>query len=427
MAVVVLVEEKNKRRDLKDFELIKARSEGFKEHLIQIWGFRIRYVGYGEGPCSIHLCCLHSRCDDRRKKMVKSAKECIKQQGSNSEIYGRMQAVFIETDTTPDHAVAKELKNLKDAVMKSEDGRSKDGNDLEKHIDAHLPVRVNEQRHLLPKLFHSHYLQELDAPEYEEIAGNQNRSQSMPFKEAFCSVEDIHGLMCMVKKTPKASLMVVYYAKLTEIFWVSGSHLYHAYAWFKLFSLQKSFNKNLSQKDLQLIASSVVLAALSVAPYDNTRGASHLELEHEKEQNLRMANLIGFIIDPKLESREVLSRSSLLTELLEPFVQVVPICSRLLNQGDTFPLGCAFDESIVHHKYFEYNLDSKNSTYSTKNGIYLEGCGLDNVFDPGQICRVAVNSAVEFFMMIAKAVWGLDHGEEGRVVVETVVKSIRPK
>ncbi|KAL7177277.1 hypothetical protein ACSBR2_030596 [Camellia fascicularis] len=29
--------------------------------------------------------------------------------------------------------------------------------------------------------------------------------------------------------------------------------------------------------------------------------------------------------------------------------------------------------------YFEYNLDSKNSTYSTKNGIYSEGCGLDNV------------------------------------------------
>ncbi|CAL5360447.1 unnamed protein product [Camellia sinensis] len=45
----------------------------------------------------------------------------------------------------------------------------------------------------------------------------------------------------------------------------------------------------------------------------------------------------------------------------------------------TFPLGCAFDESIVHHKYFEYNLDSKNSTYSTKNGIYSEGYELDNV------------------------------------------------
>ncbi|OAY42365.1 eukaryotic translation initiation factor 3 subunit A [Manihot esculenta] len=136
------------------------------------------------------------------------------------------------------------------------------------------------------------------------------------WQEAFRSIEDIHGLMCMVKKTPKPSLLVVYYAKLTEIFWISSSHLYHAYAWFKLFTLQKSFNKNLSQKDLQLIASSVVLAALAVAPYDHTRSTSHLELENEKERNLRMANLIGFNLDPKPESREVLSRSTLLSELV---------------------------------------------------------------------------------------------------------------
>jgi translation initiation factor 3 subunit A len=124
-------------------------------------------------------------------------------------------------------------------------------------------------------------------------------------QEAFRSVEDIHGLMCMVKKTPKPSLMTVYYVKLTEIFWISSSHLYHAYSWFKLFLLQKSFNKNLSQKDLQLIASSVVLAALSVPPHDRTHGASHLELEHEKERNLRMANLIGFNLDTKSDSREM--------------------------------------------------------------------------------------------------------------------------
>ncbi|XVE63100.1 hypothetical protein DITRI_Ditri06bG0172600 [Diplodiscus trichospermus] len=131
------------------------------------------------------------------------------------------------------------------------------------------------------------------------------------WQEAFRSIEDIHGLMSMVKKTPKPSLMVVYYAKLTEIFWISGSHLYHAYAWFKLFTLQKSFNKNLSQKDLQLIASSVVLAALSVSPYDQTRGASHLELENGKERNLRMTNLIGFNLEPKLENREVVSKGVL--------------------------------------------------------------------------------------------------------------------
>uniref|UniRef100_A0A6N2N7N9 inositol oxygenase n=1 Tax=Salix viminalis TaxID=40686 RepID=A0A6N2N7N9_SALVM len=47
--------------------------------------------------------------------------------------------------------------------------------------------------------------------------------------------------------------------------------------------------------------------------------------------------------------------------------------------GDTFPLGCAFDESNVHHKYFKNNPDFKNPGYSSKNGIYKEGCGLDNV------------------------------------------------
>ncbi|PPD97379.1 hypothetical protein GOBAR_DD05592 [Gossypium barbadense] len=135
------------------------------------------------------------------------------------------------------------------------------------------------------------------------------------WQEAFRSVEDIHGLMSIVKKTRKASLRVVYYAKLTEIFWISGSHLYHGYAWLKLFTLQKSFNKNLSQKDLQLIASFVILAALSVLPYDQIHGASHLELENEKERNIRMANLIGFNLETKLENREVFSRSLLLTEL----------------------------------------------------------------------------------------------------------------
>ncbi|CAI8619710.1 unnamed protein product [Vicia faba] len=47
--------------------------------------------------------------------------------------------------------------------------------------------------------------------------------------------------------------------------------------------------------------------------------------------------------------------------------------------GDTFPVGCAFDESNVHHKYFKDNPDVKNSAYNTKNGVYTEGCGLDNV------------------------------------------------
>lgn len=115
----------------------------------------------------------------------------------------------------------------------------------------------------------------------------------------------------MVKKTPKSSLLVVYYSKLTEIFWNSSSHLYHASAWIKLFSLQKNFNKNLSQKDLQLIASSVVLAALSVPLYGRSHGESHLELENEKENNLRMNNLIEFNLEPKFEDRDMVTLISL--------------------------------------------------------------------------------------------------------------------
>lgn len=86
--------------------------------------------------------------------MVKCAKECIKQHESNSEIYGRMQAVFTKIDTSPTRSdliqpssVPKEMEDLKEFVMKADDG----GNaiekfDLKKHIDACLPVRINEQR-----------------------------------------------------------------------------------------------------------------------------------------------------------------------------------------------------------------------------------------------------------------------------------------
>ncbi|XP_066305591.1 eukaryotic translation initiation factor 3 subunit A-like isoform X1 [Miscanthus floridulus] len=167
------------------------------------------------------------------------------------------------------------------------------------------------------------------------------------WQEAFRSVEDIHGLMSMVKKMPKPSILVVYYAKLTEIFWISDSHLYHAYAWLKLFNLQKSYNKNLSQKDLQLIASSVLLAALSVAPYDQKYGASHLETENEKERSMRMANLVNFSLDSKRENREMPSRASLLSELASKGV-----------------LSCASQEvrdlyNLLEHEFLPLDLASK--------------------------------------------------------------------
>ncbi|KAJ1429108.1 Bicarbonate transporter, C-terminal [Sesbania bispinosa] len=91
-----------------------------------------------------------------RRKMVKSAKESIKKKASNTEIYGKIQAVFVEMDSSPVTCVEKELESLKEIILKGEDkgDNKKDTFDPEK-IDAYLPVRVNEQRmsNLLQALF----------------------------------------------------------------------------------------------------------------------------------------------------------------------------------------------------------------------------------------------------------------------------------
>jgi len=47
--------------------------------------------------------------------------------------------------------------------------------------------------------------------------------------------------------------------------------------------------------------------------------------------------------------------------------------------GDKNPVGCAFSEFIVYPEFFKANPDNEHPVYSTKLGIYQEGCGLDNV------------------------------------------------
>ncbi len=47
--------------------------------------------------------------------------------------------------------------------------------------------------------------------------------------------------------------------------------------------------------------------------------------------------------------------------------------------GDVYPVGCRFGKSIVYYDYLKENPDWDHPVYSTKNGIYSEGCGLENV------------------------------------------------
>ncbi|KAK3370657.1 inositol oxygenase 1 [Podospora didyma] len=47
--------------------------------------------------------------------------------------------------------------------------------------------------------------------------------------------------------------------------------------------------------------------------------------------------------------------------------------------GDTFPIGCKFDERCIYPETFCANPDSKHEIYGSKNGIYEAGCGMDNL------------------------------------------------
>eukprot|EP00172_Hildenbrandia_rubra_P000013 Plantae.Rhodophyta-Hildenbrandia_rubra.ctg10070.p1 GENE.Plantae.Rhodophyta-Hildenbrandia_rubra.ctg10070~~Plantae.Rhodophyta-Hildenbrandia_rubra.ctg10070.p1 ORF type:complete len:919 (+),score=200.79 Plantae.Rhodophyta-Hildenbrandia_rubra.ctg10070:782-3538(+) len=88
------------------------------------------------------------------------------------------------------------------------------------------------------------------------------------YQEAYRTVEDIHMIMQMSKARPRAAHMSIYYSHLTTIFFISGNYLYHAYALYKLYTLSTKQNRNLSKSDAQILASRLLLAALSIPVYD---------------------------------------------------------------------------------------------------------------------------------------------------------------
>jgi inositol oxygenase len=47
--------------------------------------------------------------------------------------------------------------------------------------------------------------------------------------------------------------------------------------------------------------------------------------------------------------------------------------------GDTFPVGCAFSDRVVHADLFAGNPDARHPVYGSEAGIYEPGCGLDRL------------------------------------------------
>jgi translation initiation factor 3 subunit A len=62
--------------------------------------------------------------------------------------------------------------------------------------------------------------------------------------EGYQTVEDIHGIMEAIEGKPTFLLMLTYYEKMAEIFWVSQNYLFHAYALKEYYMLWKKKMKN---------------------------------------------------------------------------------------------------------------------------------------------------------------------------------------
>ena len=96
--------------------------------------------------------------------------------------------------------------------------------------------------------------------------------------------------------------MAAYYEKLTTLFWVSENYLFHAFAWYKYYTLCKEYNRGMSDEMKRMQASAVLLAALCIPSLPNassSQGGQHgltstLEDDIVKEKMARMATLLGF-------------------------------------------------------------------------------------------------------------------------------------
>jgi translation initiation factor 3 subunit A len=71
------------------------------------------------------------------------------------------------------------------------------------------------------------------------------------WQEAYRTIEEINNLLVMSKKPPKMFMMANYYEKLTKIFRVSSNHLFHAAAWNKFFTIQKTHNPQITPEEIE--------------------------------------------------------------------------------------------------------------------------------------------------------------------------------
>lgn len=111
------------------------------------------------------------------------------------------------------------------------------------------------------------------------------------WQEAFRSIDDIHNLLKMSKKSPRPAMMANYYEKLTKIFLMSGNSLYHAAAWGRYYGIVMSIGGK-SDEEMSRLAGQVLVSALAVPV------GQQPDEEEGKGKTARLAALLGLTKAP---------------------------------------------------------------------------------------------------------------------------------
>lgn len=144
----------------------------------------------------------------------------------------------------------------------------------------------------------------------------------------FRTIQDIHQIMKKTGFNISTRLLGVYYDKLAELFLISSNYLFHAYALKKLFLIRREKKKGVVAEELEELASSVVLAGLSIRLRSSRAGTTMEEELRLRENKDHWAELLGFEVNPK---RSVLLKNLQAQKILQNSFEEVQELYRILE------------------------------------------------------------------------------------------------
>jgi translation initiation factor 3 subunit A len=166
---------------------------------------------------------------------------------------------------------------------------------------------------------------ELDADYFElhletRFTGLQTATEMKQWNQAYHIVDEIYSIMQKIDRSIKPEMMAAYYKSLSDMFLVSKSYLFHAYAWLKYYHLNEKNNEKIQAKELTRMASALTLSALAVPVVKRYESISSYAND-EADKKKRMAALLGYTFNPNRETLIEQITSMGLLEQCEPWVQ----------------------------------------------------------------------------------------------------------